>query len=555
LVNPPLSEHLVKIRSNPRLLQLDLREIGVWCVLFLAVLVLFLTAPKQDDFWWTDAPAHAMNGALLHDYLWTTPHSSPLRFAFHYYLHYPALTISVYPPLFPMAEMLVYSVFGVSHFAAQLTVSFFALLLAYFLYRMARTALGPIAACGAALLLLSTPMVALWSRQVMLEIPALALLVAASALFLRFLEDRTARLLYLSVLLLCGAIYTKQTTAFAIVPFAATLLLERGWQALRQPSTWIAAAIGFLVLLPIAAFTAVYASHNLEIAAGIGPEAGSHLALSSFLFYGCWLPEIAGPTSIATALGYLVLITVHGWRSVQERRLAVFMIGWFVADYLFISSIAHREDRYGIFLTVPVAILAILLVMRFVPRTIASGIAFVIGTLLFGLAMVSEPVPRVPGYDAIAAFILKHAEKDSIVLFHGFRSPNFVFAVRAQSSSPELYLLRSEKMLVDYKVSRDWGITDRGLSRKEVEKLIDRYGIEYVVLQPDFWTDLPSMAALQGLVYSDRFTKVAEFRVSANVSTREKELLVFKNNRPTHPLHPAIELKMPMINGSISGVY
>ena len=169
--------------------------------------------------------------------------------------------------------------------------------------------------------------------------------------------------------------------------------------------------------------------------------------------------------------------------------------------------------------------------------------------------MALDPVPRVPGYDAIARYILDHAGKNSIVLFHGFRSPNFVFAVRDQSQSPELYLLRSEKMLVDYKVSRDWGISDRGLSHEEVEKLIDRYGIDYVVFQPDFWTDLPSMAALQELVYSDRFTKVAEFPIAANVPTRENEMLIFKNNRPTHPLHPAIELKMPMINGKISGKY
>ena len=533
----------------------DIRVIGIFGVLFLAVTILFITTPKHDDFWWTDAPAHAMNGALLHDYLWTLPYSSPLRFAFDYYLHYPALTISVYPPLFPIAEAMVFSVLGVSHFAAQLTVSLFGLVLAYSLYGMARTALAPAASAGAALLVLSTPMVALWSRQVMLEIPALALLVAASALFLRFLEGGANRRLYLSVLLLCGAIYTKQTAAFAIIPMATTLVLEKGWATLRQPSIWVAIALGSFLLLPLAVFTAVFASHNLEIAAGIGPEAGSNFTLSSFLFYARWLPEIAGPIPIAAALGYLALIALARWRSAQERRLAALMFGWFAADYLFISSIAHREDRYGISLAVPVAILAILFLVRVLPQRMAAGAALAGGLVAFLVAIAGDPVPRVPGYDTLAAFILNHAEKDSIVLFHGFRSPNFVFAVRAQSASPEVYLLRSEKMLVDYKVSRDWGITDRGLSREDVAKLIDRYGITYVVFQPDFWTDLPSMAALQELVYSDRFTKVAEFPIAANVPSREKEMLVFKNNQPTHPPHPTIELKMPMINGRISGSF
>ena len=304
-----------------------------------------------------------MNGALLHDYLKNPPYGSPLRFAFDYYLHYPALTISVYPPVFPIAEALVFSIVGVSHFAAQLTVSLFGLALAYSLFGLVRTAFPPAAAGGAALLLLSTPMVALWSRQVMLEIPSLALLVAAGAFFLHFLENEAPRRLYLSVLLLCGAVYTKQTAGFAIVPFAVTLLLERGWAALRQPPIWRAALLGLFCLLPLVVFTEMFASHNLEVAAGIGPEAGSNFTISSFLVYARWLPDITGPVPIAAALGYLAVAARSGWRSAQERRLAILMIAWFVTDYLFISAVAHREDRYGIFLAMPVAVLAITLVI------------------------------------------------------------------------------------------------------------------------------------------------------------------------------------------------
>jgi Dolichyl-phosphate-mannose-protein mannosyltransferase len=536
----------------------DASVVGILSVLFLAVAMLFVTAPTHDDSFWPDAPGHATNGALLydylHDYFQALKFTSPLRFATDYYLHYPALTISVYPPLFPVAEAVIFSIAGVSHFAAQLTVSLFSLVLAYSLFRTARTAFPPLAAGGAALVVLSTPVVVLWSRQVMLEVPCLALLVAATALFLRYLEDGASKWLYLGVLFFCGAVYTKQTAAFAGVVFPAALLFEKGWAVLRQRSVWSAAALGIFLLLPLAVFTVVFASHNLEIVAGSGLD-GSTSAISFFLWYARMLPELTGPVPIAAAAGYVALVIWKGWRSVGERRLAVLMIVWFVTDYLFISSIAYHEDRYGIFLTVPVVILAVALLFRILPRVLASGTPFVIGALAFVLAIASEPVPRVPGYDAIASFVLSHAEKNSVVLFHGFRSPNFVFAVRAQSASPDLYLLRSEKMLVDYKVSRGWGISDRGLSSADIEQLIDRYGIVYVVFQPDFWTDLPSMAALQDLVYSDRFTKVAEFPIAANVPNREKEILVFRNNRPTHPLHPAIELNMPMINGRILGNY
>jgi hypothetical protein len=266
-------------------------------------------------------------------------------------------------------------------------------------------------------------------------------------------------------------------------------------------------------------------------------------------------PEITGPIPILASLGYFAFVTRKGWASLQERRLAVLMIVWFVAGYLFLSAIVLHDERYGMLLAVPVAMFTIALVVRVLPRALAGGSALVIGGLAFVLTLAVDLAPRISSYDAIAEFLINHADKHSVVLFHGFRSPNLVFSLRAQSPSPNLYVLRSEKMLLDYKISRVWGVSDRGLSRGDLEKLVDRYGIAYVAFQPDFWTDLPSMAALQDFIYSDRFTKVAEFPVDANVPTNEKKILVFRNNQPTHPTHPEIELNMPLLGGKISGTY
>jgi Dolichyl-phosphate-mannose-protein mannosyltransferase len=524
-------------------------------MLLLAVLALFLTAPRQDNFWWTDTPAHAMNGALIRDYLLNSQFTSPIKFATNYYLHYPALTIGLYPPVFYLVEAAVYLVVGVSHFAAQLTVTLFTAILAYSLYRMFRTAFSPPAAGGAALFVLSTPVILLWSRQIMLDVPSLALLVAATAVFLRFLEEGSARWLYASVLLLCVAVYTKQFAVFAVVPFAVSLIFERGWAVLRQRSTWCAAALGFTLLFLLAAFTWVFAPHNFEGAAGIGLESKPSSAVSLLLWYARELPEITGPVPILASLGYFALLIWKGWDSPQERRLAVLMIAWFVAGYLFLSAIVLREERYGMLLAVPLAMFTMALIVRLLPRAWAGGSALVIGTVAFVVALAINPAPRISGYDAVAEFLIDHADKDSVVLFHGFRSPNLVFSLRAQSPSPNLYLMRSEKMLLDYKISRAWGVSDRALSRADLEKLVDRYGIAYVAFQPDFWTDLPSMAALQDFIYLDRFTKVAEFPIDANVPTNEKKIVVFRNNRPTHPDHPGIELDMPLLRGKISGTY
>src|ERR1700740_3492250 len=80
---------------------------------------LLATAPTNGDFWWSDAPRHALNGAFVKDFIQAAPWHDPKSWAINYYLQYPALSILFYPPLFYIFEAITYAIFGVSHFAAQ----------------------------------------------------------------------------------------------------------------------------------------------------------------------------------------------------------------------------------------------------------------------------------------------------------------------------------------------------------------------------------------------------------------------------------------------------
>src|SRR6478752_6610089 len=98
----------------------------------LALLVLFgastgmmLTAPFAGDFWWSDAPRHALNGAFIMDFIRDFPVRHPAAWAMDYYIRYPSLTILFYPPLFYVFEAVFYALFGVSHAVAQFTESVF----------------------------------------------------------------------------------------------------------------------------------------------------------------------------------------------------------------------------------------------------------------------------------------------------------------------------------------------------------------------------------------------------------------------------------------------
>ena len=93
------------------------------CLLALACLALLLTAPAAGDFWWQDAPRHAINGVFVRDFVAAQPVIHPSQWAIDYYLMRPALTIMFYPPLFYAVEAGAFALFGVSHFVAQAVVS------------------------------------------------------------------------------------------------------------------------------------------------------------------------------------------------------------------------------------------------------------------------------------------------------------------------------------------------------------------------------------------------------------------------------------------------
>jgi uncharacterized membrane protein len=127
-------------RRAPRRAAGDWTErIVIAVVLVAATLALLATAPDHGDFWLSDAPRHALNGAFVKDFIEAAPWHDPKTWAINYYLQYPALTILFYPPLFYFFEAAAFAVFGFSHLAALATVSLFTLILGAASYAIVRT--------------------------------------------------------------------------------------------------------------------------------------------------------------------------------------------------------------------------------------------------------------------------------------------------------------------------------------------------------------------------------------------------------------------------------
>ena len=132
------------------------RDLACLGLLAVAVFLLFETSPRQGDFWWSDAPRHAMDGIFYYDMVRALPITHLKQWAINYYLQYPAVTALTYPPLFALVEAAFFALFGVSHVTAQLTVSAFLLATAYGAYFLARCWVGCIAAFSSALVFVGT---------------------------------------------------------------------------------------------------------------------------------------------------------------------------------------------------------------------------------------------------------------------------------------------------------------------------------------------------------------------------------------------------------------
>jgi 4-amino-4-deoxy-L-arabinose transferase-like glycosyltransferase len=491
----------------------------------------FLTAVRTEDFWWADGASFALNGEFLRDYLVSGSWRHPLSFALEWFRHYPALTISLYPPIFPLTEAAIFAIFGFSHASAQAAVTLFTVIALFAIFAAMRSTVLVLAAAGAAVMLAGTPEMLRWSREIVMDVPALAFLLLAAGALLRYQADRRMKTLLAAVILTLAAAYTKQTALFVAPAFAAALLLDEGWAIVRRAPMWIAGAVGLIGLIPLAIFTVLFGAENFHIA--FGSETGepdyARLSFQGLTAYGRVLPDIVGIVPLIGSAAYLLLVQFKGWRDRPERRLALLMVAWFVIVYILISVTADFEVRYATPLTVPPVVLSTLLVTRLLPAYWAGGATLALAVCLFAVNIVAQPPLRVEGYGDVAQYILDHTEQDDVVMFHGMGSKNLSFSVRARTPDPKLSILRAEKFLVDYKILRGWGIVDRSLTEADIDAIIDRYDVSYVVFQVGFWTDQPSIAALWRVLRSDRFAPVAEFRITAEEINRRAVLLVFRN--------------------------
>ena len=497
-----------------------IRSAALCCVLGIASLALLLTAPTKGDFWWGDAPRHALNGVFVMDFIAAHPFADPVQWAIHYYLMRPALTIMFYPPLFYVAEAGAFALFGVSAFVAQLTVSLFVVLLAGAVYSLARLLLPRWSAAGAALLAIGTPEAAFWGRQVMLDLPACALIATSACCLSWYLRGGRPLAIYATALLLLAAIYTKYNAAFVAPALATAFVFARGKEGLRDRHALIAAGLTVIGLIPAILTMLKFGARNFESMSGLQGTLplGS---LDCWLFYIRALPSQLGIITLALATGGIILAIRRCIRG-PNRWVYALLLAWLVVGYLFFTMISLKEPRDTIMVLLPLAIAAPLFLQATLPRGMGEPAGLALGIFALLYTLVFCPVDRLDGYQDVAAFLVRNVPHGGVVLFSGYRDANLIFDLSTIRDRPDIAIVRIDKLLLSAPVGeRRRGVKQADYDTATIARQLRDLGASYFVIQPGFWSDLAVMARFNDVMTGPDYARAAHFGVTGTLSTQD----------------------------------
>jgi 4-amino-4-deoxy-L-arabinose transferase-like glycosyltransferase len=526
-----------------------------------AAALLFLSAPHEGEFWWSDSPRHALNGVFLRDLLMAMPWRDPAGFAMQYYVQYPALTILFYPPLFYVLSVPFVAALGVSHATLLIVVLAHAVALVVGLHLLARRFAPPAIALAVALSALAAPGVALWGRQVMLEVPCMAFAVWGMLVLRRYADGGPAWRLHLGLLLLLCAIYTKFSAVF-LLPVAALLLLAADPRAVLRRQHWLAALWGMVALIPAVVLTLRFGAANTQSVTGIADAAVPRWSLAGWLWYGGEMPGLLGWPLLAAGLAGLVVL-VLGTRAAEtaaERRADLaLMFGWIAVGYVFFSLIDLKEARHATLILPPIllgaAIACAWIGRRFARPLAGAGTAVLLLGATAAITARTAPVPFHAGYREAALWLAEHAPRDAIIVFSGKRDGSFVFNMRSVADRrPDLFTVRADKLLLSVAVRRELGVQERPLSEAEIADLLGRIGVRFIVAQPGFWTDLEVMRRFEAVLASNRFEEVHRIAVRSNRPDEDRELRILRATGEVAAGDARLlRLDLPIIGRSVEG--
>ena len=472
----------------------------------------------NDGLWFQgDAPRHATNGLFWLDFLRDFTFDAK-TYALRYYARYPAINPAAYPPLFYLLEAGAFAVFGPSPFAAKALVLVSSLVAALYTCAWLHRWIDRHVAWMAALLLLM-PNIVLWSHAVMLNVPALALMVGTVYHGRRWLEsDRLrgrSRHFYLAAGLATAAVLTYYPAGVVLLVIAAWMLAVGGWQRLGRRHA-VAVALTVAVFVPCLVLAVRSAPTHVSWVTESLREAWKP---ASWTYYVQRFPGIFGPTVLVLAsAGWLVGVSDRKW-----RRETWWLSSWIVVTYCVFSVLVAKESRYILFLAPPLVCLCAVAVLAAThrlsaSRSVANPLFIALAAGVLGLQVWTawhRPVPSVRGFREVVDF-LKQVAPAEPVLYDGYHNGIFAYHVRAADPYLERQVVLGNKLLYTYALEAGWREQLFVASADDVvQRLREQGGCRWLAIEVgDRSQRNPAMRHLREAVRTPDFELVRSFSIA-----------------------------------------
>lgn len=506
----------------------------------LAAALLFATTPTAGDFWWNDSSRHAMNGIFLRDLLAQGGWLHPVEFARAYYARYPAINIGFYPPLFYVLTAPFLLIFGVSHAATQAVVALHAAAAGILSYLLLAPRLGRAGAAGAALVVLFIPDMALWSRQVQLDVPAIAWLLAFAWALVRYRRGGRTGWMFAAAVLAGMAVLVRVQLVFVLPVFALGLLVRPPCGQPRPALRLAAFATAVLLALPATAMLLLF-SRQTGALAGAMPGMPALWSLDNWTWYARAVPAQTGwPVLAAVGAGLAVLAArlrrpnpPNPLRAGNEDLAVLALL--LAAAWLFFTVVSNKEARFNL----PGVVLLVLLGLGglgALHRRAAAVVCLGLG-LAAGAQALGTQVPRVGGFAEAARAALAASPEGSNIFVSAWRDGSLIYNGRVQGGSRDVGFRRADKVLVEVNIMSQLGVEDKGLDDEQLLALLRRERIAVLVVQPGYLSDQPTMARFERLLADPaRFEVLRRVPITGQVwRPDEKELVVYRLRQPTTP--------------------
>ncbi|WP_322404431.1 ArnT family glycosyltransferase [Massilia luteola] len=490
----------------------------------------FVSAPTNGDFWWYDSSRHAMNGVFLRDFLMEGGLRHPIQFASAYYEKYPGINIGFYPPFFYISSVPLLLVFGASHAVSQAAVVLYTLGLGVVVLLLCRRIMNDVSAASAAVCVMALAPIALWSRQVQLDVPALAIFVFTAYALLRHLETGKQGWLFIAATAMGLGVLTRVQGVF-MAPVWLYFVFVRDYPH-RPPigRRVLATLLSGLIALPAVALAIYFARVNQALTMAM-PGMPKLWTIDNWTWYAQQLPtQIGYPALAVLVIGLVaaVWLGVRGNASLEIRVTAV--CG--VCAWLFFTVVSNKDPRFNLPGVVFLFMLAVCAIAQI--QVMAGRIILPLLALWLVVQLQMQPgVPYVRGFERAAAVVTAIAPPSSNVLISAHRDGNFIYDLRTQNARRDIGVRRADKLLVEINILRELGVHERNLKQQQILSLLDKQHIETVVFQSGYLTDLPSIQNLESLLeHSGNFVRVAIVPLEGKTNPSERQLLIYRRQRP-----------------------